>query len=154
MKQILPLFFLITSLSAFVQAQSDTIEIEGKHFYYHGLELTSKELSDVVSTNQDSKREIKKAKNKEITVRAIGYAAGFCIGYPIGTAIGGGDPEWAFLGVGVGLVLVAIPLVVTHSKNNRRAVFLFNQQKKKIAQRPVAVNLGFTFTGFKLRIGF
>ena len=38
------------------------------------------------------------------------------VGHSIGTAIGGGDPEWALAGVGAGLIAVAIP--ISSSANN------------------------------------
>lgn len=54
------------------------------------------------------------------------YAGGFMIGWPIGTAIGGGDPNWGIAAAGVGCVLLSIPLANGYKKNAKEAVSIYN----------------------------
>ena len=56
----------------------------------------------------------------------LSYAGGFMIGWPIGTAIGGGKPAWALAGIGGGLVAVAIPLSISSNKKMETAVRQYN----------------------------
>lgn len=57
----------------------------------------------------------------------LGYAGGFMIGWPLGTAIGGGEPNWALAGIGAGLVVLSIPLSSSAKKKTIKAIELYNQ---------------------------
>jgi hypothetical protein len=52
------------------------------------------------------------------TAFTICYTGGALIGIPVGTAIGGGTPNWALAGVGAGLVGIGIWLEVVDNKRN------------------------------------
>jgi hypothetical protein len=56
----------------------------------------------------------------------LSCAGGFMVGWPIGTAIGGGDPEWAMAGIGAGLIVIAIPLSLKFNKQAKQAVDTYN----------------------------
>lgn len=71
---------------------------------------------------------MQKAKRKSGLLTPLGYVAGALIGWPLGTAIAGGKPEWGMAGVGAGLIVAAIPLSNSYSRNARRAVSIYNQQ--------------------------
>lgn len=47
-----------------------------------------------------------------ITGNVLGFMGGGCIGWPLGTAIGGGDPQWAIAGIGAGLIAIGLPLSI------------------------------------------
>ena len=57
----------------------------------------------------------------------MGYAGGFLIGYPVGTAIGGGEPKWAMAGIGAGLLIIAIPISSGANKKVKKAIRLYNK---------------------------
>ena len=50
------------------------------------------------------------------------------VGYPLGTAIAGGDTNWALAGIGAGLIGVSIPFSSATNKNARTAVELYNAE--------------------------
>ena len=56
----------------------------------------------------------------------LGTAGGALVGFPIGTAIGGGDPEWALAGVGAALIVASIPIVKGFNNKTKKAVQLYN----------------------------
>jgi hypothetical protein len=56
----------------------------------------------------------------------LSCAGGFMVGWPIGTAIGGGDPEWAMAGIGAGLIVIAIPISSKFNKQAKLAVDTYN----------------------------
>ncbi len=51
-----------------------------------------------------------------IAANVLAIPGGALIGWPLGTAIGGGDPEWYLAGIGAGLVAIAIPLEIIGKK--------------------------------------
>jgi len=48
------------------------------------------------------------------------------VGWPVGTAIGGGDPNWAMAGIGAGLIVVTIPISQKFNKQAKQAVDIYN----------------------------
>jgi hypothetical protein len=49
------------------------------------------------------------------------------IGWPVGAAIGGGNPNWAMAGIGAGLIVVSIPISQGVNKHAAIAVDSYNK---------------------------
>ena len=47
---------------------------------------------------------------------------GALIGFPIGTMIGGGEPQWELAAVGAGFVIIGIPFQIGYSKHTKKAI--------------------------------
>lgn len=109
---------------------SDSIEIisnfTGLHFYYKDRPLKAKELKILLQSSEDAYSSYKSARASNTISTILSYAGGFMIGWPIGTAIGGGKPAWALAGIGGGLVAVAIPLSISSNKKMKTAVRQYN----------------------------
>jgi len=88
--------------------------------------LTYKELINTLSISPETQAALKKHKSGRGGANVLGAIGGFMIGWPIGTSLGGGDPEWALLGAGVGLVAVAIPIESKANRNLEEAVNIYN----------------------------
>jgi hypothetical protein len=123
----------ITLISAFVMTticQAQKIDIEkvgGGHKYsQNGVVLTMDNLPGKVASNKESLSLINKAKSSAKFVTVLGYAGGFLIGWPIGTAIGGGKANWGIAGVGVGILAIAFPIASGADKKINQAVELYN----------------------------
>ncbi|MAU26781.1 MAG: hypothetical protein CMH45_05175, partial [Muricauda sp.] len=56
----------------------------------------------------------------------MGFVGGGLVGWPVGTAIGGGDANWALAGVGAGLIGVSIPISSSANKKTKQAVDVYN----------------------------
>lgn len=54
-----------------------------------------------------------------ITAQILGGIGGGLIGWPVGTYIGGGDPEWTLALIGGGLVAIAVPLALIDDHRNK-----------------------------------
>ena len=98
----------------------------GYQFTQDGNPMTIKNLVKTMESNQQAFELIKKAQSNTTLASILGFAGGGLIGWPIGTAIGGGDPEWALAGVGAGLIAVAIPISSSANKKAKQAVELYN----------------------------
>ena len=72
------------------------------------------------------------AKSNKTWSTIIGGIGGALVGFPLGTAIGGGDPEWTLAAIGTGLIVVAIPIANGYNRKTLKAVDLYNEGIKDI----------------------
>jgi len=125
------LTLLIICLAFFTSnGQSEKIEIvpNGNSFGYQqdGKVLTINDIAYIVGSNSDAANYISSAKGNKTMASVLSFGGGFLIGWPLGTAIGGGDPNWLLAGIGGGLVLLAIPLATGANKKVKKGVDLYN----------------------------
>jgi len=138
----------------------DTIEIfklnGGRVQYkYKGENLTYDRLKFIVQNNALASNYLQKAHSTSGLLSVMGYAGGFLIGYPLGTLIGGGKPNWTLAGIGCGILLVAIPISSSANNNVRKAISTFNSQKT-LSQTNVYydLSLGISQNGFGIYLKF
>ncbi|HOB83872.1 MAG TPA: hypothetical protein PKX27_03385 [Bacteroidales bacterium] len=98
----------------------------GYQFYQGDKRLNMNQLVNAIKPNEQAYKEIRSAKTTYAITSVFAGAGGFMVGYPIGTAIGGGDPNWTMAGIGAGLIVVSIPLSVKFNKQARQAVNTYN----------------------------
>lgn len=98
----------------------------GYLFEQEGQRLTMGQLVYKMQVHPESYALIKKASSGNTLASVIGFVGGGLIGWPIGAAIGGGDPNWALAGIGAGLIIVAIPISSSATQNARAAVDIYN----------------------------
>ena len=87
--------------------------------------MTMNELVKTMEGNQEAFKLIKKAQANTTVASIIGGVGGALIGYPLGTALGGGEADWSLLGIGAGIVVIAIPIASNANKNAKNAVELY-----------------------------
>ncbi|MFV0390520.1 MAG: hypothetical protein ACK5KP_01325 [Paludibacteraceae bacterium] len=132
MKRITILFtLLIIGLTiSYGQNPSDSIstkKVFGGYQFYQGEQiLNMNQLANIIKPNEQAYKQIKSARLINTTTMILSYAGGFMIGWPIGTAIAGGDPSWIMAGIGAGLIAVAIPISMSSGKKAKQAVDIFN----------------------------
>ena len=126
-KMLLTLTIIIASITI-SNAQKISIEktFGGLKFTQKGKNLTMNELVSTMKSNPNSYKLIKSAKSNNIFAQIIGGIGGGLIGYPIGTAIGGGKPNWTLAGIGAGLVGISIPISSNVNKKAKEAVEIYN----------------------------
>lgn len=132
MKNLFCTFALLTLCTYFTlgQSQNDSIFIE-KVFdgqrYYHGENLISmKELVNILKVNEHAYKEIRSARTSQTIAMILSFTGGFMIGWPIGTSLAGGDPQWEIAAIGLGVVIVSIPINISHRKKAARAIDIYN----------------------------
>lgn len=132
MKKILLTLSLI--LLAFTLCNSQTIETKkvfgGYKYSQNGQDLSMDELSTQLNTNEESAQLMKKAKSQSTIASILSGAGGALVGYPVGTAIGGGEANWVLAGVGAGIIAVALPLSASANKKAKHAVEIYNTGNK------------------------
>ncbi|SFU01618.1 hypothetical protein SAMN04489724_3311 [Algoriphagus locisalis] len=128
---LLILSFLILSFtSTFGQAAQDSITLKkdfwGYKFYQGDKRVQIGDLVNIMRTNEEAYKSIKSAQSNYTMASIIGFAGGFMVGWPIGTAIAGGDPSWGLAGIGAGFLVATIPLTNSFVKKSKFALDAYN----------------------------
>ena len=76
----------------------------GNSIFQEGKRLTVAQLAETMEGNSEAYSIINNARSTNTIGILIGGAGGFMIGYPLGAAVAGGDPNWLLAGIGAGLV--------------------------------------------------
>lgn len=132
MKKITTTFCLLTMTFAFTfgQTSPDSIAMKkvfgGYQFYQGAQRLSMNQLVRTMESNQQAYNQIKSAQSNYTLATIIGGVGGFMVGWPIGTALGGGEPNWTLAGIGAGLIVVSIPITQGFNKKATQAVNTFN----------------------------
>jgi hypothetical protein len=84
------------------------------------------QLVNTMKPNDQAYNQIKSAQSTYTMAMIFSCAGGFMVGWPLGTAIGGGEPNWAMAGIGAGLIVVAIPISQSFNKKAKQAVEIYN----------------------------
>lgn len=132
MKNFLLLFSLIVlgMMNANGQASADSIRMQktfgGYAFYQGSQKLKMKQLVKAMEPNETASQEIQIARSTYNFASVLGGVGGALVGFPIGTALGGGEPNWTMAAIGAGLILVSVPISQTFNRQARQAVNTFN----------------------------
>ena len=132
MKKIITLILFFVSLNLVHAQKIESEKIFGGYkFTRNENTLNLRDLSRIMEDTPEAKDLIKKAKTTTVFTSILAFAGGGLIGWPIGEAIGGGDPNWALAGIGAGLVAVAIPLASSANKKTKEAVDIYNSSLER-----------------------
>ena len=148
MKTPLISIFVLFAMCAYGQAD---IEMHRSRFTRDGQVLKPKEVLDLMKADEQAYPVFKKAMANYNAAQVLGFAGGFLVGWPLGTALGGGDPNWGLAAGGGALILCSIPLTVSFKKHAATALDTYNG--KPIASRPT-FHVSPYGTGAKLTIKF
>ena len=151
MKQcLLSILLCLFSWASFCQ-QSDTVAIVKSmgnlYFVKNGSTHNVNELKNLVATNTEAVKYATKSSTLNAMTTFFCCAGGFMIGWPLGTYMGGGDPEWGLCAVGAGLVTVGFVTDRFARKNAHRAVEIYNNGLKIPESTSFNPELGIGLTG-------
>ncbi|GAA0872072.1 hypothetical protein GCM10009117_12190 [Gangjinia marincola] len=126
-KNIVLLLFTFCLSSTFYAQRIESKKVFGGYqFEQDGKMLSLKDLQNLVEGNKQAFTLVKKARNGNTFATILGIAGGGMVGFPLGTAIGGGDPNWTFAAIGGGLIVVALPLSNSAYRKAKEAVDMYN----------------------------
>lgn len=152
--------FLSFGLSnIFAQSVNDSISMKkvfgGYQFYQGDKLLKVNQLVNIMKPNVQAYKQIKSARSAYTMAMFLSYAGGFMVGWPIGTAVGGGEPNWVLAGIGGGLIVVAIPIGQSFNKKAKQAVETYNSGLRTSSfWDKNELNLSMTGNGIGLTLNF
>lgn len=123
-------------------------------YYIGNRSLSNSELSGLLSLNQLAYAKYKKAQASNGGAMVFGFIGGALIGWPIGTAIGGGNPNWYLAAAGGGFILLSIPFSLDARENLHSAIDIYNEGLNKTSYVKPKVFLGFSQNGVGIRLVF
>lgn len=158
MRIFLALLFMTCLVTQSPAQRTGTIEIKknfwGTTYRQNNQKLTPAELMETLKTNPAAYTEMKKARTNQTFSSIFSGVGGFMVGWPIGTAAGGGDANWTLAGIGAGLIVAAIPFEIAFSKRARNSINIYNNGSGKSSWHKPQLNLGFTRHGMGMKLSF
>jgi hypothetical protein len=126
-KTIFTLTLAFATMTLCIAQQIEMKKVFGGYkFSQNNENLTMSNLVKTMESNQQAFELIKKAKSKNSLASIIGFAGGGLIGWPIGTAVAGGEANWTLAGIGAGLLAVGIPISLSAINKAKEAVEIYN----------------------------
>ena len=153
---ILSLTFIFFTLATCVAQRIETQKtFGGTKYTQQGQALNMNDLVNLMEPDTEAYTLMRSAKSNYAVAQVLSIPGGLLIGWPIGTAIGGGDPNWTLAAVGGGLVVATIPFSSAGNKKAKAAIDMYNQ-KYTIGprkERPIFA-LSSTRDGYGLTVSF
>lgn len=81
----------------------------GVRFEYDSTTVSPRQVSEIISIDPVAAAEFKRARTNSGAAGVFGFAGGFLLAFPLGTAVAGGDPEWGLAAGGAALLLASLP---------------------------------------------
>jgi hypothetical protein len=156
-KLILLCLFVLGSAQVFSQSLLAPIEVNKTRstvFRQNGKNLSPKQLLLITQPNAAAYEEMKIAKSNFDVGYGLSFAGGLLVGYPLGTMIGGGKPNWALAGVGAGLIGVSIPFSVAYRKRAENAANIYNGGLIQSGVPNLDFKMGMTGDGLGIKMAF
>lgn len=158
MRILLAILFMTCVVIQSPAQRTGTIEIKknfwGTTYRQNNQKLTPAELMETLKANPAAYNEMKKARTNQTFSSIFSGVGGFMVGWPIGTAAGGGDANWTLAGIGAGLIVAAIPFEIAFSKRARNSINMYNSGPGKSSWSKPQLNLGFTRHGMGMKLSF
>ncbi len=143
----------------YAQNVSDSISVKkvfGGYQFYQGDEiLNMNQITATLNSNELALKQLKSARVSSTIAYIFTYAGGYLVGWTIGTALRGDDPEWIMAGMGAGLIAVGIPFNMLYINKVKQAVDTYNGgYKKNSFWDNSELKLSYTANGVGLTLNF
>lgn len=132
-KTLIPLLIFMGAMSiTYGQSGNDPLEMRrtffgGYHFYKGDSRWYINQVSYLMKQNDAvAHKAFKSARFTNTIANIIEFTGSFMIGYPLGVALRGGDPNWNWALIGGGLVIIGIPIKQHFYTKARRAINIYN----------------------------
>ena len=121
---------LIFALAASTISSAQKIEMKkefGTYQFYQGeKKYKIYQLVELMKPNEQAYIQIKSAQSSYTLTSIIGFVGGCMVGWPLGTFLGGGTPNWEIAGIGTGLFIVSIPITKSYNRKLKLAIDTYN----------------------------
>lgn len=149
-KILLSLVFLISLVTTQAQDLRMVKTFGGVRFESDTAAYSPKQVLEIMSDVPLAYQEFKKAKTNYGIAGAMGAIGGVLIGFPLGTALAGGDPEWALAAGGAALLLASVPISKSFRVRAQNALDIYNGHYNV----QMKVQAGISTRGFNVTIYF
>ena len=150
---------VLNSLISLAQENPELIQIKkekGENAYYLNYEkLSNSQIRKYTQAYPLAYKQAKKAQANEILGQILGAGGGFMLGFPLGTWLGGGDPNWQLAYIGMGLIGTSIPFYYWSQKRTENAVKIYNTEMLNDPEKTkMEMSFYSTGTGLGFKLSF
>ena len=136
------------------KSTSDSIVMGTKYMFYKGQPVTGNKIIELLKTNNQAFNKFKSGCFPGSIAYILRCTGAGLIGWPLGTAIAGGDPDWTLAAIGGGMIAFSIPVFSISAKNLREAILIYNKGVNKTSLRDKELKIGITNTGLSICLKF
>ena len=126
----------------------------GPVFSQKGQPLKVKDLKRITADYPEAYQYMEKASTNNDLSNVFGFIGGALVGWPLGTAAGGGDPNWTLAAFGGGLIAISIPFSIGFKKNAIKGAELYNEKRAASSQKQVSYQLTASSAGIGISFSF
>lgn len=126
----------------------------GPVFSQKGQPLKMRDLKRVTADYPEAHQYMEKASTNNDFSNVFGFIGGALVGWPLGTAAGGGDPNWTLAAIGGGLIAISIPFSIGFKKNAIKGAELYNKKRAVSSQRHGTYQLTASAAGIGISFSF
>jgi outer membrane lipoprotein SlyB len=112
------------------------------------------QVAKVMQTNPEAYQLISSAKSNNTLATILGVIGGGLVGYPLGTSLGGGTPNWTIAYVGGGLIVGSIPFAISANNKAKKAVEVYNAGPRQVYRPSTSFHLSMAATGLRMQLKF
>ena len=127
-------------------------------FIYHVNTIRLGGMMKIMQPYPEAYKEIKLAQSENETVMGLVYVGGFLAAYSIGISAYNKKPlSWVSIGVGSGMMVLAIPYYFKFSKHRTKAIQSYNSQIKapsSMLKSALIIRGSFTENGVGIQLSF
>lgn len=127
MRILLLLLLLGVSSAGLTQTLTMYKTFGGVRFERDSLVISPKQVQEILYDNSIALASFKKARTNSGVASVLGFAGGLLIGFPVGTALVGGNPEWGLALGGAALIVAGIPFNKAFQRHAQSALDTYNQ---------------------------
>ena len=132
------LLVFIFSISAI--AQESVIEskkvLGGYNYFMNGKALNLSQMDALMQSDKEAYPWMSKGKSQNDVASVIGFIGGGLIGWPLGAALAGAEPNWNLAVVGLGFLAVSLPLSAVSTRNIQTGVEIYNNNLETVSLVP------------------
>lgn len=115
------------SIETKIEIRDATLGI-GNLYLVENKNLMINELDEILSTNPEAYKQVKKAKIPLYTAMGLGFVGGGLIGAPLGASIVSGEEiDWTMIGIGASSVLLGQLFAYIADRYYEKGVIIYNQ---------------------------
>lgn len=126
----------------------------GYTYTYNNKLLRLNQVADILKTNNAAHTEFNKARVKGSIANVFGCIGGAFLGWQLGSLMSGGNADIVGTGIGIGALLIAIPVVISAEKTGKNAVDIYNQSFTKTSQAKPVIKFGIAPNGLGVSMVF
>jgi hypothetical protein len=135
LKNIITIFGLLFCTSVLAQDSTSILTIKntfwGIRVIQNNKKLTLHEARKIMEPNEEAYKVLRSAQTNDMFAGFLGVVGGVLIGWNLGEAISGKDPNWALSAVGGAAILGSIPLTTAAVNKTKQAAEIYNAGLKK-----------------------